>query len=198
MPEGRQTRIDWARVREQMASHARILEHGAETPESRARILRERAAKMAAASTVRQGGSEMHAVLFQRGAVRYAIDLARLQEILPCRMVTSLPAVPPFCLGVMNMRGEILAVFDVALLFSAGGAAQLPAPQRIVVVESTTSRIGIAADEVDDAVALAPEEIEPPLVTFSGPRARLVAGIARGALLLDCNALIDSDALVVG
>jgi purine-binding chemotaxis protein CheW len=192
-------RIDWNRVRERLASHEALLERQAADPAQRNRILRERAAKLAAGSDAQQRGAALHVVVFLRGGIRYGIDLARLQEIQPCHAITRLPSVPPFCAGIANLRGEILPVFDLPRLFSGNGSEEpLQAPQRIVVADSDTARIGIAADEVDDAMALAPEEIEPPLVTFSGPRARLILGLARGALLLDCKTLIDSDALVVG
>lgn len=159
-------------------------------------ILRERAARLAVTTAAREAIA-LHAVVFHRGGIRYATELDRLQEILVCRTVTRLPSVPRHCLGVMNMRGEIVPVFDLPLLFDPA-LTELAPPQRILVVDSGAVRIGIAADEVDDAVGLAAGEIDPPLATFTGSRARLVRGIARGALLLDCKTLIDSDALVVG
>jgi len=190
-------RMDWTAVRERLAAHAAVLESGALPPEQQARILRERADRLAAAPVSRHASAALHAVIFVRDGIRYGVDLARLREIQVCRTTMRLPAVPRFCLGVTNVRGEILPLFDLPRLFSDDVADVLP-PQRILVVDSETTTIGIAADEVDDAVALTSDEIEPPLATFAGPRARLIHGLARGALLLDCKTLIDSDALVVG
>lgn len=190
-------RMDWTAVHERLAAHAAVLESGALPPEQQARILSERAVRLAAAPVSRHAAAALHAVIFVRDGIRYGVDLARLREIQVCRTMMRLPAVPRFCLGVTNVRGEILPLFDLPRLFSDAADDPLP-PQRILVVDSETTTIGIAADEVDDAVALASDEIEPPLATFSGPRARLIHGLARGALLLDCKTLIDSDALVVG
>lgn len=159
-------------------------------------LLRERAAKLAMTTAAREAVA-LHAVIFHRGGIRYATELGRLQEIQVCRTITRLPSVPGHCLGVMNMRGAIVPVFDLPLLFDETAKALDP-PQRILIVDSGAVRIGLGADEVDDAVGLGAGEIDPPLVTFTGSRARLVRGIARGALLLDCKSLIDSDALVVG
>lgn len=190
-------RIDWTALRARLAAHAAALESGALSPEQQGRILDERAARLAAAPVSRHAAAALHAVVFVRDRIRYGVDLARLREIQVCRTIMRLPAVPRFCLGLTNVRGELLPVFDLPPLFSDAAAEPLP-PQRILVVESEEMHVGIAADEVDDALALAADEIEPPLATFSGSRARLIHGLARGVLLLDCKTLIDSDALVVG
>jgi purine-binding chemotaxis protein CheW len=86
-------------------------------------------------------------------AVEHVLEVAELGEIAP------VPGSPPAVLGVRNLRGEVLPVFDLASVF--GIALERP-PQRLLVAEHAGRRAGFAIDEVTDVGELAdpPEESE--------------------------------------
>jgi purine-binding chemotaxis protein CheW len=92
-------------------------------------------------------------------------------------------------LGVINLRGRIVPVFDLGLWL--GGGPVLPDERsRIVVVDRNDELIGVLVSAIEDIVSLGRDRIEPPL---PGRDAGAVVGIARvgpvPTVLLDADAL---------
>jgi len=90
-------------------------------------------------------GSELYAL-----PVEQVLEVAELGEIAP------VPGSPESVLGVRNLRGEVLPVFDLASVF---GIAREGARQRLLVAEHGGRRAGFAIDEVTD-VGLLPDPAE--------------------------------------
>lgn len=125
------------------------------------------------------------------GADRYAFELLRVQEVVRTVPILAMRGANVAVLGVMNLRGRIVPVFDLGhWLGTAGVTADERA--RIVVVERDDELIGVLVSSVEDVVTLGREHIEPPLAN-GHPGATL--GIARTGnaptVLLDANALFD-------
>lgn len=101
----------------------------------------------------------------------YALRVDYLVEILPAPRITRVPSVPEHILGVMNFRGEVLAVIDLKRFFALPQSE--PAPDRIVVVvEHGEVRTGLLVDGVGDLVPLSPGDLtEEPLVAGRAERA---------------------------
>jgi purine-binding chemotaxis protein CheW len=74
-------------------------------------------------------------------AVDSVLEVAELGEIAP------VPGAHGAVLGVRNLRGEVLPVFDLAALF---GIARDRPPLRLLVAEHGGKRAGFAIDEVTD------------------------------------------------
>ena len=53
----------------------------------------------------------------------YAIDIARVREVVDAPMLAGMPTAPPTLLGVFNLRGEIVPLFDTAALLGLGSVA---------------------------------------------------------------------------
>ena len=94
-------------------------------------------------------------------------------------------------LGVMNLRGRIVPVFDLGLWLGTK-AVCTDERSRIVVVERNDELIGLLVTAVQDVVTLGEAHIEPPL--GAGLRGAIV-GVARAndapTVLLDANWLFD-------
>ena len=65
----------------------------------------------------------LEVVVLTLASERYAIESVYVREVHPVRDLTPLPCTPPFLAGVMNVRGDILAVYDLGILF---GLAEPP------------------------------------------------------------------------
>src|SRR5215217_3577514 len=63
-------------------------------------------------------------VTFRLGAGRYGVDARLVREVLPLAGYTPLPGTPPFVLGLINLRGRLLAALDIRPLL--GSAANSP------------------------------------------------------------------------
>ncbi len=93
------------------------------------RVLRERARSLAKegaadASSAARVGDEV--LLCRLHAERYAIDLALLRAVQPARGLTPIPCTPAFVAGMLNVRGTIVTVLDLARVLDLG---ETPPPE---------------------------------------------------------------------
>ncbi len=101
---------------------------------------------------------------FHLAGEQYAIDLFRVKEIIPYNTVTKVPQASNFIHGVMNLRGSVVTVVDLALKF---GLTASPITDRtcIVIVEAIlngeSTVTGIIADSVSQVIDLAISDILP-------------------------------------
>ena len=115
---------------------------------------------------VRVGG-ESYAV-----AVEHVIEIAELGELSP------VPGGPASVLGVRNLRGEVLPVFDLATVLGIAGAGLR---QCLLVTEHDGLRAGFAVDEVTEVGTLPPvsEETQSKLLAGAALEdARLIGVVA--------------------
>ena len=123
------------------------------------------------------------------GADSYALELLRVQEVVRVVPIVPMRGAAPAVLGVMNLRGRIVPVYDLGRWLRAGQVAP-DEHSRIVVVERDDELIGVLVSAVEDVVTLGRDRIEPPL---QGSSPGVVLGVARvGAcptVLFDAYAL---------
>ena len=100
---------------------------------------------------------------FQIGEERYAVGILRVKEILRYEEITRVPRSPRFIRGVINLRGYVVPVVDLAVKF--GGR---PAPTTlwtcIVIIEANhdgdTVTLGLVCDAVDRVTEMADADIQ--------------------------------------
>ena len=123
------------------------------------------------------------------GGASYAVELLCVQEVVRMAPIVAMRGAQRAVLGVMNLRGRIVPVFDLGLWLDTG-CVHTDERSRIVVVERNDELIGVLVTAVDDVVWLGADRIEPPL---PGTVPGAILGVARVAatptVLLDANAL---------
>jgi chemotaxis signal transduction protein len=119
------------------------------------------------------------------GKERYAVPVEHVVEVGAIGALTATPGGSPAILGVRNLRGDVLPVFDLA---AALGLARSDAPQRMLVTERGAERAGFAVDEVTDVDELPEADQETGSDLLSG------AVLLDGALVgvIDVDRLFDS------
>lgn len=93
----------------------------------------------------------------------FAVDVARVREILEITNITKVPQVPDFMRGVINLRGCVVPVIDLRLKFGMEETAQTVNTCIIVVeVEMNGENIvlGALADSVQEVIEMEPSQIE--------------------------------------
>ena len=94
----------------------------------------------------------------------FALDVAKVREILEVPAITKVPQTPDFMRGVINLRGSVVPVIDMRLKFAMSAASQT-VNSCIIVVEVTldgeSTILGALADSVQEVVELDAEAIEP-------------------------------------
>lgn len=126
---------------------------------------------------------------FALASETYAMPVGALREIVKVPPLTEVPRSPKALLGVMNLRGEVLPVYDIKprlhlpptapLALPNAPPEELPKSARVLVIRSEAGDAGIFADAVAGVVKLKPSVIElPPPGVASGER-ECVTGIGR-------------------
>ncbi|HET9581183.1 MAG TPA: chemotaxis protein CheW [Usitatibacter sp.] len=127
------------------------------------------------------------------GEETYGIDILKVQEIREIDRVTRVPHVARNVRGVINLRGEIVPIVDLALMFGFPQALDL-AEASAIVLNVDQRLVGLAVSSVSDVVGLADEEILPPPELGDRAIAQVICGIGTrdgtSLLLLDVDRLI--------
>jgi purine-binding chemotaxis protein CheW len=140
---------------------------------------------------IRQGDEEeIQLVVFQLGREEYAIEVSQVREILSMVEATRMPNAPAYMKGVINLRGQILAVIDLGerLRIESGEG-----DRRIIVVEVGENRAGMIVDYVSEVLRVPMSSVEGSPV-FS---AEAEAGMIKGVIKLQNRLLILLNAALV-
>jgi purine-binding chemotaxis protein CheW len=93
----------------------------------------------------------------------FAVDVARVREILEMPSITKVPQVPDFMRGVINLRGCVVPVIDLHMKFGMQQAAQTVNTCIIVVevdMDGESIVLGALADSVQEVIEMEPSQIE--------------------------------------
>jgi purine-binding chemotaxis protein CheW len=201
MPESK-TKLeafDWQKVRERLARASKALEEGLKPSPERIRAVLEERARAAARipAPPPEAGAVLEVVLFDLGNERCAIETAFVREIHRPKEIAPLPGTPDFVVGISNLRGEMLAIFDLQRFFDMAATAPTE-HSRVIVFGQERVEFGIRADRVHEVALLRIADIqEPPASVAAGARAFLRGVTADALLVLSGTALLDDPRLLV-
>ena len=123
------------------------------------------------------------------GADSYAFQLLKVQEVVRVSPVVAMRGAAVHVLGVMNLRGRIVPVTDLALWLGTG-RVEADEQSRIIVLEHQDELMGVLVSALDDVTSIEDDDIEQP---FAATAPGAVLGIARSdrtpTVLLDATAL---------
>ena len=142
-------------------------------------ILRKRAASLAQVPDDETSAESIGLLKFRLGLEWYAVPIAVVREIYNEYAITRIPRVPDYVLGVINVRGEIVSVTDLASLIRVPSRITLDIdgdlPSAIIVANETCVS-ALVVDEIGDIIDVASEVIEPPLSTLDKAQAEYMSG----------------------
>ena len=119
---------------------------------------------------------------FHLGEETFALGILAVKEIIEYGGLTTVPMMPACVRGVINLRGHVVPVVDLALRF--GRPAIVPGRRTcIVIVEAETDGefhdIGVIVDAVNLVLEIPPAEIEPAPAFGAKLRSDFIAGIGK-------------------
>jgi purine-binding chemotaxis protein CheW len=128
----------------------------------------------------------------------FGIDIMAIREIRAWTPVTRLPRVPHYMAGVVNLRGTVLPVVDLAARL--GWAPTEPTPRHaIIVIQHDGQTRGLIVHAVSDIVTVASDAMQPPPATSSNSLVPFLEGLTavedRMVMVLDLNAISASEEL---
>ena len=139
---------------------------------------------------------------FQMGGEEYGVDLLQVTEIIEYGTLTQVPTMNSVVRGVINLRGRVLPVVDLAARF---GIPSAPVTRRscIVVVVAEVSGestpIGIVADAVHEVIGVEAKELLPPPAFGTAVGASYLTGMVhrreKFVMVLDLARVLDLQAI---
>ena len=135
----------------------------------------------------------------------YALPLLRVREIIRFEAATRVPRAPACIRGVVNLRGNVMPVVDLAVWLNR---PETPTTSRtcLLVVEATagsdTSLVGLLIDGVNQVLDVRSDALEPPPPFGTLMPPEFIAGMAKAgerfAYLLDLDRLLTEGVFVRG
>ena len=142
-------------------------------------------------------------ITFMIAGEEYAISLLKVKEIIEYDTVTPVPKTPEWVRGVINLRGSVVPVIDLAVKFRlpASVAGRLTC---IVITEvacgGEATIMGVMADSVRQVIDLKPEDVEHPPTFGTRVKVDYLLGMARSGkkfcLILNTEKVLSTDELL--
>ncbi len=138
-------------------------------------------------------------VLFRLGENYLSCPISQVEEIIQIEGVTPVPSTPDIIKGIINRRGEIITVVDLAKLMGLDIEIDLKDSQ-LMILYSEENDVGIVVSEVTEIPTINTEDIEEPSKPLETPiNKKYLDGIVkkddRLILLIDLLSLIENLAL---
>lgn len=99
-------------------------------------------------------------VAFRVGAQEFCVDIMGVREIRGWTPATPLPHAPPYVRGVINLRGAVLPIVDLAMRFGLGLTE--PTPRSVIIVVQVNQQVvGLLVDAVSDILTTTADAMQP-------------------------------------
>lgn len=151
----------------------------------------------------REATAQQQYLTFFLADEEYAVSIQKVKEIIEYTTVTKVPKVPRWIRGVINLRGNVVPVVDLALRF---GLEERPVTKTscIVIVEiqqeTESTVMGVIADAVNQVIELNAEDIEEPPAFGTRVRLEYLAGMGKlgkkFALILNIDQVLSATELL--
>lgn len=132
----------------------------------------------------------------------FALDVAKVREILEYTTVTKVPQTPDFMRGVINLRGSVVPVIDLRLKFGMTATEQSINTCIIVTevaMEGETILLGTLADSVQEVNEMEPGQIEAPPHIGTKLNTDFIKGMGKQdgifVMILDIDKVFQADEL---
>src|SRR5687767_10694765 len=102
---------------------------------------------------IQQSSSAERLLVFSLGDEEYCISLSQVKEVIAPPRITPIPKVPPYFLGMMDLRGTVVAVID--LRTKLGMPRRDPMPEMaIIILDLGSKSLGVVVDSVNHVLTL--------------------------------------------
>ncbi len=191
-------RIDWGKIHRRIEAAGRAIASGyAPTPEQSIRILKKRAAILAQEDSKSEVRDPIEVVEFLLAKEHYGIECRWIREVCPLKDYTPLPGVPPFVLGLVNVRGQVLSVIDIKKFFDLPDQ-EISDLSTVIILEAEAMAFGILADAVLGVRTVAASGLDPALPTLTGIREKFLKGITgERMVILDAARILADETITV-
>ncbi|NNM71189.1 chemotaxis protein CheW [Enterovirga aerilata] len=120
---------------------------------------------------VMHGSDRKELIAFRIGSQEFCVDIQSVREIRGWTPATPLPHSPGFVRGVINLRGAVLPVVDLAARL--GLRSTEPTARHVIIVSRIGAQlVGLLVDAVSDILTVTDDTLQPtPHVAYDAERA---------------------------
>jgi purine-binding chemotaxis protein CheW len=176
----------WAQLRKRLEDFERRIDQGfSADPEEHQERLLQRTREWSCSVEETPPDSLVELLSFTLGEELYAIESGHVGAVLPLPHFTPLPGTPPFVLGIVNVRGHIVSVLDLRVLFELP-IEGLSDKNYLVVLRNQEMEFGLLADRIRGIEQIPRDSLQAGLANLTGIRANYLLGVtAEQATVLD-------------
>jgi purine-binding chemotaxis protein CheW len=139
--------------------------------------------------------AEEQFVVFHLGKEEYGVPIHQVREIIQYQGATKLPGTANHFEGIVNLRGKVIPVIDLAAKFEIEASS---GQRQALIIEMGTQNVGVVVDTVSEVLRLPDSAIEAAPAQAAGDRA-YIRGIGktqdRLLILLELENLVDREEL---
>jgi purine-binding chemotaxis protein CheW len=153
--------------------------------------------------TTREPVEQQQYLTFLLAGEEYALTIAKVKEIIEYVTITIVPKTPSWIRGVINLRGAVVPVVDLAVKF---GMEARPVTKTTCIVilegcfEDQSTPVGVITDSVSQVIGLSRDEVRDPPSFGTRVRVDYLLGVAelgkKFALILDVEKVLSTDELL--
>jgi len=138
-------------------------------------------------------------VVFRLGNEEYGLHIDQIKEVVITPTITKMPQTASFVKGVANIRGNVIAIFDLEDRFNLTRTIQTQGSKYTLVVESEDVKMGLLVNEVPNTVSVNTSDLDESIgiINDSNSETNYIKGIiktgARLIILIDIFKVIDQD-----
>jgi purine-binding chemotaxis protein CheW len=137
-------------------------------------------------------------VTFSLGGKDYGIDIMRVKEIAKFSQFTYVPNTAPYVRGVYNLRGDIISIIDLRLMFNLPvEEREEGVPENGLILRLESNLIGVVVDRIDKVVGISSTQVQPPHPIFGDINVKYINGVAehegRLYIILDVDRIFRRD-----
>jgi purine-binding chemotaxis protein CheW len=116
-------------------------------------------------------------VTFAMGRESFGINLQLVEEIIELPTVTKVPDAPPYVMGVICLRDQVLPLLDFIQLLPVEDDGNSAHREMVILLSFGEARVGIAVDAIQEIIRVREEDVLPPPHTLSESEATKFEGV---------------------
>ena len=149
-------------------------------------------------TTENRNDTQSRWVTFTLAEEVYGIDVMQIREVLRCPEISPVPGSPSYVLGIINLRGNVVAIIDTRSRFGLA-PHEVDDNSRIIILEAKDYMVGFMVDSVREVAELNSSGVEPAPDTGNHGSTKYISGLynrEEGLLIMiDANMLLTHDEL---
>ncbi|UUX92607.1 chemotaxis protein CheW [Methanoplanus endosymbiosus] len=176
-----------------------LLYSGYEFPDSlkAAEILRERKEQIEMPEGEAEESEKIEILRFRLMYAEYAVEMKYIREVLINERITPIPGIPDFIMGIFALRGEIISLVNLRVLFRLPKAG-ITDLNRVIILSNGELTFGILADYITDIGSIPEKRLKVPDEKNSPIDIKYIKGITDDSLIvLDAKVLLSDPCMII-